>query len=77
MITATDINQAVKNLKKQESPLSTFLEYEIANSWICQWIWIDWVQDFWAKRMANKAMRKYKKYVHFVGKVEMLKRAVS
>lgn len=72
-----NINQAVINLKKQESSLSTFLEYEIANSWICQWIWIDWVQNLWAKKMVNKAMKKYKKWCEFIGKAEHLKRTVS
>ena len=53
------------------------LTYEIANSWVCQWIWIDWVQDLWAKRMVNKVQRKYKKYGEFAKKLEAANFGVS
>lgn len=50
--------------------IQDLLTYEIANSGICQWININWLQDLWAKRMVKKVERKYKRYIEFAKRLE-------
>lgn len=45
------------------------LTYEVANNWLTGYIPFGWFQDWYAKRLAKKAMRKHKKYLEFKSKL--------
>lgn len=51
-------------------PFEDLLKYEIANSFLCQWVSIDFMQDLLAKQMVKKVKRKYKNYIDFSKKLK-------
>jgi len=63
-----------KSAYEADLNIQDLLTYEIANSWVCQWIWIDWVQNLWAKRMAKKVQRKHQRFIEFQSKLKEVHR---
>jgi len=50
---------------REDITVQEALTYEVANHWFTKYISIGWLQDWMAKRLAQKAVRKHKKYLEF------------
>lgn len=47
-------------------PQKDLRDYEIASSWLAQYIWFGWGQRLAAKYFARKTIRKYRRYLYVI-----------